>query len=909
MSSEDGKNLALLLCCFLMAECGQASQKKTSCHIQGNNADCSRLSLKAVPANLPGNITSLDMSHNRLDLIPPSSLAPYAGLLHLNVSYNSISRLDRGLCHTLPVLQTLNLDHNQVSVIGEEDVHACSSLTRFLLSSNKLKLKGEPFSGLQRLKFLDVSKNNLNSARLGSKPQMDELEELSLAFNKITTLAKDDFALLKHSNSFKVLNLASSTIKTVEPGSFKPISQLNTLIMDGSNMGTTVISKLCSELSGTSIKSLSLQRMKLVTLTNATLKGLRQTNLSFLDLSGNGMGKIENYSFQWTSKLETLILSDNNIKHLTMSTFEGLKSLKNLVLIKALVKSHTSSTPIIDDFSFRPLSSLESLSLRQTSAREITEHTFTGLESLKELDMSWGSYVSLKTINKMTLISLGGSPLLELNLTATGIGQIQPGAFSHLKNLTSIALDFNFIKQTLTGKEFEGLDQLRELNMSFNHQTINLSSRSFVSVPNLKVLTLAKSLMVTALNLDPSPFKPLSKVTYLDLSNNNIANIHGNLLDGLVNLQVLKLQHNNLAKLWKDANLGGPMLYLKGLENLLSLQMDSNGLDEIPTRALSGLTNLQELSLSNNLLNNLKDPVFEGLTSLKVLHLHRNMITAVRPEVFRTPLSNLSLLIMGRNPFDCTCESILWFVTWLNNTNTTSVPGLRDQYMCNTPMAYFNHSVMDFKALFCKDMTPFQALYILSSTLVVLLTVTALLMRFHGWRVQFYWNILINRALGFSDARVEEGRQFEYDAYVIHAEENTDWVERAMKSLESESCRFCVDHRDLVPGMSQLESIVDNMRNSRKILFVVTENLLSDPWCSRFKAHHALHQVIEASRDSVILVFLQDVHDYKLSRSLFLRRGMLRPRCVLHWPVQRERVPAFYQKLRIALGLTNQFHS
>ncbi|XP_054636132.1 toll-like receptor 3 isoform X2 [Dunckerocampus dactyliophorus] len=892
-----------------MAECGQASQKKTSCHIQGNNADCSRLSLKAVPANLPGNITSLDMSHNRLDLIPPSSLAPYAGLLHLNVSYNSISRLDRGLCHTLPVLQTLNLDHNQVSVIGEEDVHACSSLTRFLLSSNKLKLKGEPFSGLQRLKFLDVSKNNLNSARLGSKPQMDELEELSLAFNKITTLAKDDFALLKHSNSFKVLNLASSTIKTVEPGSFKPISQLNTLIMDGSNMGTTVISKLCSELSGTSIKSLSLQRMKLVTLTNATLKGLRQTNLSFLDLSGNGMGKIENYSFQWTSKLETLILSDNNIKHLTMSTFEGLKSLKNLVLIKALVKSHTSSTPIIDDFSFRPLSSLESLSLRQTSAREITEHTFTGLESLKELDMSWGSYVSLKTINKMTLISLGGSPLLELNLTATGIGQIQPGAFSHLKNLTSIALDFNFIKQTLTGKEFEGLDQLRELNMSFNHQTINLSSRSFVSVPNLKVLTLAKSLMVTALNLDPSPFKPLSKVTYLDLSNNNIANIHGNLLDGLVNLQVLKLQHNNLAKLWKDANLGGPMLYLKGLENLLSLQMDSNGLDEIPTRALSGLTNLQELSLSNNLLNNLKDPVFEGLTSLKVLHLHRNMITAVRPEVFRTPLSNLSLLIMGRNPFDCTCESILWFVTWLNNTNTTSVPGLRDQYMCNTPMAYFNHSVMDFKALFCKDMTPFQALYILSSTLVVLLTVTALLMRFHGWRVQFYWNILINRALGFSDARVEEGRQFEYDAYVIHAEENTDWVERAMKSLESESCRFCVDHRDLVPGMSQLESIVDNMRNSRKILFVVTENLLSDPWCSRFKAHHALHQVIEASRDSVILVFLQDVHDYKLSRSLFLRRGMLRPRCVLHWPVQRERVPAFYQKLRIALGLTNQFHS
>ncbi|XP_023266217.1 toll-like receptor 3, partial [Seriola lalandi dorsalis] len=103
-----------------------------------------------------------------------------------------------------------------------------------------------------------------------------------------------------------------------------------------------------------------------------------------------------------------------------------------------------------------------------------------------------------------------------------------------------------------------------------------------------------------------------------------------------------------------------------------------------------------------------------------------------------------------------------------------------------------------------------------------------------------------------------------------------------------------------------LESIVDNMKMSRKILFVVTESLLKDPWCRRFKAHHALNEVIEASRDSVVLVFLQDVHDYKLSRSLFLRRGMLRSRCILDWHGHKERVPAFHQKLLIALGMTNR---
>jgi toll-like receptor 3 len=74
---------------------------------------------------------------------------------------------------------------------------------------------------------------------------------------------------------------------------------------------------------------------------------------------------------------------------------------------------------------------------------------------------------------------------------------------------------------------------------------------------------------------------------------------------------------------------------------------------------------------------------------------------------------------------------------------------------------------------------------------------------------------------------------------------------------------------------------------------------------SRFKAHHALHRVMEERRDAVILVFLQDINDYRLSRSLFLRRGMLQLRCLLNWPVHKERIPAFHEKLHIALGTTN----
>lgn len=600
-------------------------------------------------------------------------------------------------------------------------------------------------------------------------------------------------------------------------------------------MGTAVISKLCAELSGTAIDALSLRKMNLVTLTNTTFTGLQTANLTFLDLSHNKIGKIEEGAFQWLSRLQTLILAYNNIKHLTKDTFKGLKSLTKLQLTKALVKSPTSSTSIIDDFSFQPLSTLESLMLQETAVREITEHTFTGLTSLKELDMSWSTYTSLRIITNKTLVSLAGSPLRKLSLIGTAITQINPGSFSIFRNLTTLLLDYNFIQQTLTGKEFEGLDQVQEIHLTNNRQKLKLSRTSFVHVPNLGLLTLGKSLNATGskLDVDPSPFKPLSKLTFLDLSNNNIANIRESMLEGLVNLKVLMLQHNNLARLWKSANPGGPVLFLKGAQNLKTLQMDSNGLDEIPEGALRGLSNLSELSLTNNLLNSLKDTVFDDLTSLRVLRLQKNLITTVKPEVFKIPMSNLSLLVMDKNPFDCTCESILWFVTWLNKTNVTTVPDLMDQYMCNTPLAYFNHSVMDFDTLSCKDMTPFQGLYLLSSTAVMMLIVTALMVRFHGWRIQFYWNILINRTLGFSDAKLEEGREFEYDAYIIHAEQDSSWVERMIVPLENKKCKFYLEDRDSVPGVSQLESIVDNMKKSRKILFVVTESLLNDPWCRR----------------------------------------------------------------------------
>ncbi|XP_066515922.1 toll-like receptor 3 [Hoplias malabaricus] len=900
---------ALLLFFFVGISCpcsGETSPHKVSCLVEDSRADCSHLNLNMIPADLPQNISVLDISHNRLTALDPSTLRLYPGLVQLDANHNSITGLGLGLCEALPLLQRLSVQRNEVHLLTAGELRNCSRLTHLDLSDNRLKLHGEPFSVLKSLIWLDVSRNKLSSASLGSRPQLTTLVTLVLSGNDFKTLKTDDLSFLSNSSSFRVLGLSNLQLKKLENGCFKPVAGVQDLVMDGCMISSQFLGKLCDELSNTAVKNLSLRNSQQETLINGSFQGLLKTNISVLDLSNNKISRIAQGTFQWLPSLESLSLENNNIKHLTKDTFLGLKNLRQLNLQKALVKTKTSAYPIIDDFSFQPLVKLEYLFMRDTSFRNITENMFVGLLCLKSLDLSW-SKIELKTVTNMSFVSLRGSPFLQmLNLTGLAITKLEPGAFSSLRNVTTLVLNYNYIAHKLTGEEFQGLNNVEEMYLSINNQRISLTPMSFIHVPTLKVLTLSRALIGT-LDMQPSPFRPLTKLTFLDLSNNNIANINRDLLDGLHNLRVLKLQHNNLARVWKNANPGGPILFLKDTGNLSVLELDYNGLDELPLPAFHGLFQLKELSLNGNLLDYLQNSVFDDLRSLRYLRMQKNLLTSVPWETFGVPLSNLTELHMEHNPFDCTCDSIQWFAEWLNTTKT-SVPGRAQSYVCNTPPAYFNHSMTSFDTDSCKNLHLFQALYLLSSTLVFGFMFIAFLVHFQGWRIQFFWNIFINRTLGMKGSRFESlvEDRYEHDAYVIHAPDDIPWVERSLLPLENENCTFFLEDRNAVPGSSRVDSIVENMRRSRKIIFVVTEALLDDPWCRQFKAPQAHHFLMEDSRDSLVLIFLQDVTDYHLNRSLRIRRGMLKSHCIIHWPLQKERIAAFHQKLKQALNSSNR---
>ncbi|XP_010217906.1 PREDICTED: toll-like receptor 3 [Tinamus guttatus] len=868
------------------------------CEIKNKMADCSHQKLTQIPSDLPKDIIGLDVSHNQIKILSPENFTRYNQLVYLNAGYNSISKLQPKLCQNVPLLQILKLEHNQLHELSDKVFASCTNLTEVNLGYNIIEIKNDPFQTLKNLNILDLSHNNLESANLGSQEQLKSLHELVLSSNKISELKKEDFYFLR-STSLNKLDLSSNPLKQFHAGCLRAIGKLYGLILNHVELGENFTKKLCTELSDTAIQNLSLSQVKLSNVGHLTFQGLQGTNLTVLNLSKNSLSILEDDSFQWLSNLEYLNLADNKIADVTSRSLYGLSSVKYLNLKNSL-------TGKIEDFSFRWLHHLEYLIMDNNNFPGITANMFTGLNSLKYLSLC-NCNINLQRITNKTFSSLANSSLQILNLTKTRISTIESGAFSYLGHLKVLDLGLNEISQELTGHEFKGLNNIQTIYLSYNKNLI-LQSESFTFVPSLRKLMLRK-VGCSNLALSPSPFHPLQNLTVLDISNNNIANIKDDLFDGLHKLDILDLQHNNLARLWKHANPGGPVLFLKDLPKLRILNLRSNGFDEIPVQVFKGLFQLNDLDLGSNNLDLLPATLFDDQVSLNSLNLQKNLITSVEEKVFGPAFKSLRKLEMDFNPFDCTCESIAWFVGWLNVTRAY-IPGLQNQYLCNTPPKYHGSLVLHFDTLACKDSAPFQLLFVITTTAVMLLIFIVFLTHFEGWRIAFYWNISVNRVLGFKEIDRQQ-EEFAFDAYIIHAKRDKDWVSENFISLEENNefrIKFCLEERDFEAGMSEFEAIIQSIRRSRKIIFIVTEHLLKDPWCKRFKVYHAVHQAIEQCRDSIILIFLHDIPDYKLNHALCLRRGMFRSRCILNWPVQKERVSAFHQQLIMALKSNSKVH-
>lgn len=119
------------------------------CQIRDEMADCRHLKLSQIPSDLPNNITGLDISHNQLRQLGPTNLTKYNQLVYLNAGYNIISKLQPELCQTVPLLQILKLEHNELYKLPDRAFAFCTNLTELNLGYNRIDIKNDPFETLE----------------------------------------------------------------------------------------------------------------------------------------------------------------------------------------------------------------------------------------------------------------------------------------------------------------------------------------------------------------------------------------------------------------------------------------------------------------------------------------------------------------------------------------------------------------------------------------------------------------------------------------------------------------------------------------------------------------------------------------------------------------------------------------
>ncbi|PNX94627.1 receptor protein kinase TMK1-like protein [Trifolium pratense] len=156
------------------------------------------------------------------------------------------------------------------------------------------------------------------------------------------------------------------------------------------------------------------------------------------------------------------------------------------------------------------------------------------------------------------------------------------------------------------------------------------------------------------------------RVTYIDLSSQNLAGTLPSNLNSLTQLTSLNLYNNAFS---------GPIPSLANLSSLKTVNLGNNQFNSVPPAAFSGLPSLQQLAISyNSFLPWTFPSELTQLSNLNTLDLDSANINGNLPDIFSnfTALTEIRLAynnLTGELPNSLATSSIQ--ILWLNNNNLT----------------------------------------------------------------------------------------------------------------------------------------------------------------------------------------------------------------------------------------------
>lgn len=139
-----------------------------------------------------GKLKKLNLYDNRLTVIEQKSLTNCNSLEKLDLGMNQIASVDSKALENVQKLVELNLAFNLLKTVPKA-INSLPNLQKLRLDNNQISiLKAQAFSGLNGLRELWINDNKVAEIELNAFQGLAQLELLNLKANFLTTLNVDD---------------------------------------------------------------------------------------------------------------------------------------------------------------------------------------------------------------------------------------------------------------------------------------------------------------------------------------------------------------------------------------------------------------------------------------------------------------------------------------------------------------------------------------------------------------------------------------------------------------------------------------------------------------------------------------------------------------------------------------------
>lgn len=519
----------------------------------------------------------LDLSYNSITKLDGSHIGDLTKLVWCNASHNLIGDIPRGMFARNTLLKLLDLGYNKIKKLDTNSFRGMRLLRRLYLQDNEIFDVGRgTFASLTRIGTIDLARNKLTKVDYQMFQAAKYAEIINVAENRITIIEKQAFTDLYHA----VLNVSHNELMTIESGAFQNCN--NVTLMDFSHNNLSTISRMAFDENSYAFE-LQFSYNNFTDFSQIPIYNM--SGIQVLNASHNQIVSIPKMAFPKLYELHTVDLSYNNLKEIFNAVFQNLFSLRFLNL-------SYNSMEVIKPATFGTIPTVLDLNLSHNKLRDISRGSLAKLASCRTIDISYNVVEKLFQIP----ISLG-----ELNLAYNRLEEIKPNTWPTMNALLRLNFSSNMLGDSLGSDAFSGLLTLQSLDLSNNGLT----------KPPWEALN------------------SMSSLQYLYLQNNNLTSLSKSAFGNLPTTFKVDLSNNQITSIERQS--------FSGLQQLLDLSLRGNGLERIPNEAFKGLVALRKLDLSYNLLekiDNKTNGLLDDCLSLEMVNLSHNKFGFLTKKMF-----------------------------------------------------------------------------------------------------------------------------------------------------------------------------------------------------------------------------------------------------------------------------------